>query len=746
MDASNVNGRRITRRTLLVGGGAGVGLALAWAFWPRRYEPNLRVGEGESLFNAFLKIGRDGRVIVAVPQAELGQGVYTSLPQILADELGADWRTVSVEPAPINPLYANHLLAEELGGGGPASAFQSIRRWTRREYAARNALMLTGGSTSVRAFEQRLREAGAGARALLSMVAAERWGADWEQLDTAGGFVVNGRQRIAFADLAETAASMELPDQLPVRGGLDNRLTGKPLPRLDLPAKVDGSAVFAGDIRLPDMAYASVRAGPIGDSRLIRADVDAANRIPGVLAAFREERWAGAAATNWWLADRAVRAMNPVFETQGSPVSDSAIGATLGAALLGSGGSRLFERGSPDEAFAQGATLEADYSVFAAPIAAPETLTATARLTGSRVEVWAPTQAAGLARAAASRAAGLGEEQVTLYPTLVGGGYGRKLETIAIEQAVVMASRMKRPVQLVWSRTEESIHDGFRPPARARLSAKFGTDKRLIGWHTRIAAPATVGQVMARARGAETLEANEPEASAVEGAVPPYGVPSVSVEHAPALVGLRTGIWRSGAHSYTCFFTESFLDELARKAGLEPLSFRIGMLGDNPRLARVLTTATALGGWDGGSPGSIQGIAAHSAFGSYVALLVEAAIGADQRIQVSRAVCVVDCGRVVNPEIVRQLIEGGIMHGISAATGARIGFDRGLPSVRTLSGYRLPRLADTPEISVEIIESDEPPGGVTELAVPPVAPAIANAIYASTGQRLRSLPLTPGAA
>jgi isoquinoline 1-oxidoreductase beta subunit len=743
---SSVPHAGISRRTLLVGGGAGVGLAIAWMLWPRSYRPNLRTAPGESLFNAFLKIGRDGRVIVAVPQAELGQGVYTSLPQILADELGADWRSVSVEPAPISPLYANQLLAGGLGEGEGASILQDVRRWTEREYATRNAMMLTGGSTSVRAFEPRLREAGAAGRALLSMAAAERWGVDWEQLDTANGFVVHQNQRLAFAEIAEAAAGLDLPEQLPVRSGPQSRLTGRPLPRLDAPAKIDGTAVFAGDIRLPDLAYASVRAGPIGNSRLVRANVEAANRIPGVLAAFREERWAGAAATNWWLADRAVRAMNPVFETRGALVTDGSISNALGDALAKGAAARLFERGDPDVVFAQGATLEASYSVSAAPSAAPETLAATARLTGGRLEVWAPTQALSVARAAAARVAGLAEAQVTVYPTLVGGGYGRKLETIAIEQAVIMATRMKRPVQLVWSRTEESIQDGFRPPARAMLSAKFGIGKRLIGWRARIAAPSAISQMIARVRDGEQVASGEANASAVEGATPPYAIPAVAVDHVSAEAGLRTGIWRSGAHSYNCFFTESFVDELARKAGLEPLSFRIGMLGDNPRLARVLSTATALGGWDGGAPGSVQGLAAHSAFGSHVALLVEAAVGPDQRIRVSRAVCAVDCGRVINPEIVRQLIEGGIIHGISAATGNRVGFDRGLPTARTLAAYGLPRLADTPEITVEIIESDEPPGGVTELAVPPVAPAIANAIFASTGQRLRSLPLTPGSA
>jgi isoquinoline 1-oxidoreductase beta subunit len=250
--------RGISRRTLLISGGAGAGLLVAWALWPRSFEHNLRTDEGEQAFNAFLKIGIDGRVMVAVPQAELGQGSWTALAQILADELGADWRTVGIEPAPIGPLYANRILAE---GEDDGSFAGSARRWRAARFEAGEAAMLTAGSTSVRAFERPLRDAGAGARALLMKAAAGKWGVEWETLDTAAGFVVDGERRLAFAELAEAAAAEEPPDYLPIRAGIDNRLAGQALPRLDLPSKVDGSAPFAGDIRLPDMVYASVRAG-----------------------------------------------------------------------------------------------------------------------------------------------------------------------------------------------------------------------------------------------------------------------------------------------------------------------------------------------------------------------------------------------------------------------------------------------------------------------------------------------------
>ena len=734
----------ISRRTLLVGGGTGAGLVLAWALWPRSYAPNLRANPGETVFNAFLKIANDGRITIAVPQAEIGQGVYTSLPQVLADELGADWRTVAVEPALISPLYANHLLAEEAIEGTLPSAFQGIGTWAAQEYATRSALMLTGGSSSIRAFEGRFREAGSGARALLSMAAARRWDAEWELLDTANGFVVNGRDKISFGELAEEAAGLELPENLPVRGGVVNRLAGQSVPRLDLPSKVDGSAQFAGDIRLPDMVFASVRQGPIGDSRLIRVDRAAANRVGGVLAIVERPGWAAAVATNWWTANRAVEALKPRFDTRGALVSSASIDATLATALEGEEASRVFERGDAEGTLSGGSLFRARYSAGVAPNAPLETLSATARLTGDQLEVWAPTQAPALARAAAARAGGVSEAQTTIYPTLIGSGYGRKLETAAVEQAVTLAVEMKRPVQLVWSRIEETMQDTFRPPAQASLLARMEQGGLISGWYARIAAPATTAQVIGRLRG-ETAEPST-EAAAVAGAVPPYAIPAVAVDHLPADTGLRTGIWRSGAHSYTALFTECFVDELARQAKLEPLSFRMQMLGDNPRLARCLSTAAALGGWDGGMPGSAMGLAGHSAYGSHAAVLVEVSVDKAQRIRVNRATCAVDCGRVINPEIVKQLVEGGIIFGIAGATGTRIGFEGGLPDVRSLGALGLPRLAGSPEITVEIIESEEAPGGVTELAVPPVAPAIANAIFASTGQRLRSLPLVMGRA
>ena len=734
--------RGLSRRTLLIGGGAGTGLLVAWALWPRSYKPNLRAAPDETLFNAFLKIGSDGRVVVAVPQAELGQGVWTSLPQILADELGAAWETIAVEPAPLSPLYANTLLAGQAAEPTAPGWARGPAQWAAREYAVRNALIATAGSNSVRGFEARMREAGAGARALLMKAAARRWNVEWEALDTVGGFVVNGSEKLRFAELAEAAAEEELPEYLPIRGGIDNRLAGQPLPRLDLPAKVDGSARFAGDVRLPDMLFASVRGAPAPGARLVKLDRAAAARVPGLAGVFDSGRWVAALAGNWWAADRALQALNPGWDLGTAAPSDEGERDALIAALEADAGSRVYELGDVGGVYSPGPVVRATYSAAPMSNAPMETLCATARFTGDQLEIWAPAQAPGIARDAAARAAGFAPGQVTLYPMLIGGGYGRKVEVAAIEQAVVLARHAKRPVQVVWSRQEETVQDTLRPAARAQLTARMAEGGVVLGWQARIAAADPATQIEARL-GPDARLLRGP-ASPVAGAVPPYTIPAVAVDHLPAETKAHVGLWRSGAHGYTAFFTECFVDELARLASIEPLSFRMQMLGENPRLARCLSTAAALGGWDGGQPGSALGIAAHSAFGSHIATLVEIQVEADQRIRVLRAVSAVDCGRIINPTIVRQQIEGGLLFGIAAATGNATRFENGIVSARGFGHLAFPVLARSPEVTVELLPSEEPPGGVTELGVPTAAPAVANALFALTGRRVRTLPLAIG--
>jgi isoquinoline 1-oxidoreductase beta subunit len=383
--------------------------------------------------------------------------------------------------------------------------------------------------------------------------------------------------------------------------------------------------------------------------------------------------------------------------------------------------------------------ITAEYAVAMAAHGAIEPMVATARYEDSRIEVWVPTQAPQAARAAVASATGLAEGRVTIYQTLHGGSFGRKLETDAAVQAAVIARQIGRPVQLCWSRTEETTHDRPRPPARARMRGRVAGGQ-ITAWHARIAVPATSGELAARL-GWTIPELRTGEPAAVAGADPAYAIPAIAVEHAPVELGMATGLWRGAAHGYTAFFTECFVDELAAAAGVDPLSFRIGLLGDRPRLARALSTAAARGGWDGGGPGSGQGLAAHSAFGSHVAMLVQAHLDDAQQIAVDRVVAAVDCGRVINPDIVRQQIEGAIVFGLGAATGAALTVTKGIVDQRNLDALKLPTLAHCPEIIVELIASGEAPGGVSELALPPLAPALANALFSATGHRLRRLPM-----
>ena len=731
----------VSRRGLLVGGGAGVGLMVAWALWPRVYRPTLTAGPGEQLFGAWLKIGIDGHVTVAIPQLEHGQGVYTALAQIVADELGADWRTIGVEAAPLNPLYANPLALDDLFGGAFANAPEGIRR----TLAERSALMLTGGSTSVRMFEDACRSAGAAARALLCQAAAARWDADWTACSVEAGFVRYGQSRIRFADLAEDAATRTIPDPLPIGVQGAGKLVGRSLPRVDSPAKVDGSANFTGDIRLPDMVHAAIRQGPIG-ARLIGVDRAAADRVRGVLQIVETPQWVAAAATTWWAAERALAVMRPRFAAPNPGVDDVAIEAALARALAAPG-VRIAATGDADAVLTGPGLITADYRAGLGVHAAVETMSAVAAFREGRLELWVATAAPGLARGAAARAAGIGEEQVVVHAMLGGGSFGAGLETLIAEQAAVLAVALKRPVNLVWSRGEDIRHDRYRPAAAARMTARLAANGAILGWGARIAAPSTGRELAARLMPSALAAAARVASGdryAVAGALPAYRLPACAIDHHDAAIQVPTGHLRGGAHGYTAFFTESFLDELAQVAASEPVSFRIGMLGGQARLARCLSTAAALGGWDGGVAGSGQGIACHSFRGSHIAVLAEAHIGDDQRPVVDRLVAAVDCGRMINPDLVRQQIEGGLLFGMASALGSSTGFAGGVATVRGLAGLHLPRLADTPDITVEIVRSDDPPGGVGDLGVPAVAPAIANALHSATGTRFRHLPLRAG--
>lgn len=741
---------RPDRRQLLIGGGVGVGLLLAWSAWPRQVNPGINANPGETVFAPFLKIGRDGHVTILCPQTELGQGAYTAIAQIAADELGADWRTIAVEPAPIAPVYANSLFVAQDAAlvtprtGIPAAVAQ-WPGWQAIDWPDAAPAMLTGGSTTVRMFEQPVREGAAVARSLLCMAGADRWDVAWEECFTRDGFVMHGNRRLRFAELAEAAAQETPPAIPPRRPDGEDSLAGRPLPRLDLPAKVDGSLGFAGDIRLPDLAFAAIRQGPHGDTRLLRYDRAAGDRVRGFLGAVRHDRWLAAVASNSWAAQRALDAMAPVFRTTGQLPSSPGFERRLAAATESFAGTRMVSEGDAAEAMRGRLAVSADY--YAAPglPAALETRTATAQPDGDRMRVWTASQAPAHCRAAIAAALGVAVGQVTLLPMPGGGPSGMAMEHDVAVQAALIARAMRRPVQLSWSRTEQILRDLPRAPARARMHATLSTGATIDAWQAAIATPAARHEMRARLAGAKADAARDQargsaDAAAIAGARPPYRIPHLAIDHLPVNSGLPAGFGRGGAEAFTTFFTECFVDEVAESSGVDPLNFRMGMLLDAPRLARCLQMATATGGWTGGAASSGEGIACASLRGSHIALMAKAR-RSERGLVVEQLVAAVDCGRMINPNLVRQQIEGGLVAGLAMAVGATTRYRRGLARARRLGEVNLPILAQVPQIAVELLPSEARPGGVSDLSMVVVAPAIANALFTTTGRRLRRLPL-----
>lgn len=700
----------VSRRTLLIGGGAGVGLIIAFFAWPRREGSSLRPGPREAVFGPFLRIATDGRVTLAVPQVEVGQGIWTGLAQIAADELGAAWENMAVEPAPHGAAYVNRLIAHD---------YQVTTR-------------ITAGSTSIRAFELPLREAAAAARAMLCAAAAEQWGVNAAECDTDSGFVVHEGKRLGFGQVAADAAGLRPPETPQLRPAGAGKLAGEPLPRLDLPAKSDGSLRFASDVRLPRMIFASIRMAPPG-GQLRGFSRAGAKQQQGLIDLVVRHDWIAALGETWWAADRALARAAPRFTGD----SQTDVAAQLSERLEAGKAKRLFEQGDYKDAIKDSRPLSATYSIAATPHHSLEAPAAVARFTGDRLEVWAGTQLPDFARAAAARAAGISEREVTLYAMPVGDGSGSAMGVGHIAITVELARHAGRPVSLALPPATAQNQDAVRSPMMARMAALPSPDGTIAAWSARIAGAAGLEASLARAR--ETpIPAFSPR-----GAIPPYGIAAIRVEAIDGSLPIRTGYMRGGDEAVTTFATESFIDEMARALGSEPLAYRIGLLGGSPRLARAITTAAAIGGWDGGAPGSNMGLACASLYGSHIGLLAEATIGADQRIKVSRLMAAVDAGQIVNPGLVRQQVEGGLLAALAAAVVPAPEWVAGMPRAAPMRGRGYERLHEVPKIEVEIIGSGEPAGGVSGLGMAVLAPAVANALAAGTGKRLRNLPFDP---
>ncbi|WP_439547440.1 molybdopterin cofactor-binding domain-containing protein [Sandarakinorhabdus sp.] len=744
----------MNRRTLLVAALAGGGLAIGWAVWPRASRGNWAAAPGETLVNAYVKIGADGRVVVAVAQAEMGQGIWSALAQIVADELGADWRAVGVEPAPLGPDYANPGLA--LGAAaGLSEPMRSVVMATGRRVARFFDLQITGGSNSVRAWEPPLRAAAATAREMLMKAAARRWQIDWQLLDTAGGFVTYKANRLPFHVLVADIDADDARDDPVLRP--TRRLAGQTVLRLDIPAKVDGSARFGIDVRLPGLAYAAIDQGPIG----AQVASHAAPALPPGVTVVAQSGFVACVADTWFAAHKALKSLTIKWQPAASPPGPWLEAAVRGA-LSSDGrtfgptdtvGTAVRDDGDVLTALAGAGGVTAEYGLPFLAHACLEPMTATARVTEGRAEIWAPTQSATLAARAVAQALDIDANDVVVHPTLLGGGFGRKVEGDACAQAALIARAAGRPVQLIWSREEDMGHDMFRPAVAARLHGK-ATPNGISGWNAAISVP-DVGSAFAGRNLGSFAGRPSAGAGAIEGAVDlPYAIPNIRVQHCLADCTAPLGFWRSVGHSFTGFIVESFVDELAASAAVDPGAFRLAMLKDQPRHAAVLAAVLEMGGPLGKDAESAEdmsaagatvarGVALVESFGSIVAQIAEVVSVPGQRPRVTKIWATVDCGRVINPDTVVAQIEGGIIFGLSAALFGRISFQGGRVEQDNFHAYPLVTMADCPEIDVRILESDADPGGIGEPGTPPIAPAVANALFAATGRRWRTLPFFP---
>lgn len=752
----------VSRRSLLAGAAVGGGLLVAWGLWPREYGTPLAAGRGEWAYSAWLKLGRDGVLTVAVPQLEMGQGVTTLLPQIVAAEMGADWRQVAVEPAPVSGAYPNVPLAAKWSALWmpllPGLA-DDPRKLIARRWAEGTGFTVTADGTTLAAYEAPAREAAAAARAMLSMAAADRWGVGWEECEVRDGLVLHQGKALSFAALAEEAAGFDPPDPPPLRSAAYGEVpdpveeaAGIRYPRLDLPAKVDGSFPFAGDIRLPGMLYAAIRHAPIGDTELQGFDEDAVAAVRGLRHVVKSRGWIAAVAVTWWAAEQALQAMAPVWRTTGRASSDR-VAEALDTALTGGEASRIATRGTGDRDKGDPAATFR-YEIAPATHATIETATATARIADGKLELWAASQAPGHAKAAAAKAVGLPAEDAVLYPVAAGGSFDRRLEHDHVIEAAVIAAEVGAPVQLVWSRWQEHVAGRPRAPLACLASAWTAQeDGSPTALRLRVAMPSTTAEFGARLFGNKTALAARraadaaPDPLAFEGALGPYSIPDIAIDHVPVDVGLPSGRMRGNAHAYLAFITDSFIDELATRVGREPLSFRMALLGEDARLAECLQRAARLGQWDGGAGQSGNGIACwrigDPAGGGPVARIacVATARAGEGGVRVEKLSVAVDLGRVVNLDLVRQQVEGGLVFGTSLATGSTLQYAAGLPTAGRLASLNLPRLSDCPEIAIEVIPGEGEPADPGEIGVAVAPPAIANALHSATGLRLRRLPL-----
>lgn len=704
-----------TRRDALRAFGAGLLVAFAWPGAAEAIEPadpTIFVGGappkgGDAHLDAYVRIAPDGVVTLRMPAAEMGQGVYTSLPMLLAEELDCDWRQVRAESAPTHADYNR-----------PLGYFGLEEQ-------------LTGGSFSVRNYWGPLRKAGATARAMLVAEAAARWGVDVATCQTKDGVVTSGELRATYGELAEGAAGRKPPKDVALKDPATFRLLGTSPARLDVPSKVDGSAVFGVDVKVEGMAQGTVIPNPHYGGKLRRVDDTKAKAMPGVVGVYAYEQEVVVVAERFWQAKKAADALIVEWDPgEGAGLDDARIDAALTAGL--EDGGKTIQREGPRRV--AGETLTAEYAVPYLDHATMEPMSGAARVAADRVDVWAGTQAQTRARRAAAEEAGVGEDQVFVHTTMLGGGFGRRSEMDFVRIPVRVAKDAGRPVKLIWTREATFARGAYRPAAKCRLHATLA-DGKIQRLHATVAASNIL------ARFVPNLLANGKAGSmiAVEGlAEGPYHFPSIQVDYARVDLPITTGWWRSVHGSFNGFFRECFLDECAAALSKDPVELRRELLAHNPRFRAVLDLAVEKAG--PALPGHGRGVAIFESFGSILAHVADVAV-VDGTVKVARFVAAIDCGRIVHPDTIRAQVMGATTMGLSMTLGEKLSFQDGAAREGNFHTYPLLFPAQAPPVEVHIVPSTEPSGGVGEPGLPPTPAAVVNAIFAVTGKRVRSLPV-----
>ncbi|MGK2859761.1 MAG: molybdopterin cofactor-binding domain-containing protein [Thermoanaerobaculia bacterium] len=708
--------RSVNRRDFLKAG-AVAGGSLVISFYVPGFGRSLGAAETPGPFtpNAFLRVAPDESVTVIINHAEMGQGVTTSLAMLVADEMDADWKRVRVEFSTVDPAY-NHTVF---------------------------GLMMTGGSTTTTSEWERFRKAGATARAMLVAAAAAEWKVDPATCRTENGHVIHegsGKQ-LSFGALVGKAGAMKAPADVVLKTPDKYRLIGKPTKRLDSKEKIDGSAVFGLDVTRPDMLIALIARPPVFGATVKSFDAEKAKKVKGVRHVVKIDGGLAVVADDFHAASEGRDALVVVWDEGKLAALDSGKQGEEYAALAKKPGKVAGKAGDAPAALGAAAKkLEATYDLPYLAHAPMEPLNCVADVRADGCEVWVGTQSQTLDLAAAARVAGLKPEQVKLHTTLLGGGFGRRavLDSHFVVEAVQTSKAVKKPVKVIWTR-EDDIRGGYyRPRGHHAVSGGIDAAGKLVAWQHRIVSQSIVaGTIFESAMFKEGIDH-----TAVEGVADlAYAIPNRLVEWHQAPVGVPVLWWRSVGHSANAFVVESFLDELAHAADRDPLELRRELLADKPRHKRVLELAASKAGWGKPAPaGRSRGLAVHSSFGSFVAHVAEVSVSPKGEIRVHRVVCAIDCGPVVNPETIRAQMEGAIVYGLSAALHGEITFEKGRVQQSNFHDYPALRMNEMPEVEVHIVDSKESMGGVGEPGLPPIAPAVGNAIFAATGKRLRSLP------